>query len=70
MPDTTEHSILHDELIRSLRIMKDAGPKGWAFTLLHPVTTARHLHSVTAPHPLVKSILDHQDRVHQGKTPD
>lgn len=47
----TTDKILSDDRQRSLKILRDAGPRGWTYATIHPIKTRRHLRAVTAPQP-------------------
>ena len=46
---TTTDKIIDEDRQRSLKILRDAGLKGWTFAIMHPAITRRHLRAVTAP---------------------
>lgn len=59
MIDPTEDKIIHDDTVRSMSITNEPSPP--------PTPTGNQINRW---HPLIEAIHEHEDRVHQGKTPD
>ena len=47
---TTTDKIINDDRQRSLKILRDAGLRGWSYAIMHPSSTRRTLKAATTVH--------------------